>query len=109
MTRFVAVGNKVTGVLTNEKYVKQTYEALSHSGLDLEVIARQISQLPVREQRKFFRLLLNYLDITSSLGNYSVASITMGDMVELCKRLMDVVNDYYYEQDEKQMMLDGMQ
>lgn len=108
MTRFVAVGSKAAGVLTNEKYVKQTYDAMSDSRLDLEVIARQISQLPVREQRKFFRLLLNYVDITAGLNDYSVAQITMSDMIELSQRLIDVVNDYYFEQDEKQLQLEGM-
>mgnify|MGYP003704169027 CR=1 FL=1 len=58
MTRFVAVGNKMTGMLTNEKYVKQTYEALSNNNLNLENVAVQIAQLPVREQKRFFRLLL---------------------------------------------------
>lgn len=107
MTRFVAINTKTSGVLTNEKYVKQTYEALSHSGLDLEVIARQISQLPVREQRKFFRLLLNYIDMTASISDKSLTAITMSDMIELSRRLIDVVNDYHFEQEEKQLQLEG--
>ena len=88
----------------NEKYVKQTYEAMSHTGIDLEVVARQISQLPVREQHKFFRLLLNYIDITADLDKYPHRA-TMKDIINLSKSLMEVVNNYYAEEDSKQMAL----
>lgn len=91
-------------MLTNEKYVKQTYEAMSNAGLNLEVIAIQISQLPVREQHKFFRLLINYLDIASNLDKYPYRS-TMKDIINLSKSLMEVVNNYYAEEDSKQMAL----
>ena len=78
---------------------------MSNAGINLEYIAMQISQLPIREQAKFLRLLLNYLEFMSDsrykpAGAYSI--------VELSRRLMDVVNDYYYEQDENQLALEGM-
>ena len=64
MGRFVAVSSQPKGGTTpTEKYVKQTYEALSNTNIDLERVAMQISQLPVREQHKFFRLLVNYISI----------------------------------------------
>lgn len=79
----------------DEKYVKQTYETLSRNDSNLENIALQIAQMPVREQRKFFRLLLNYVDITS---NHKIHP-TMKDVVELCERMIEVINDYYEEQE----------
>ena len=107
MTKFVSISAQPKGgVAPTEKYVKQTYDALTHTDINLERVAMQIAQLPVREQRKFFRLLLNYLDITSNIGNYSVTSVTMADMIELSTRLIDVVNDYYFEQD--QLAFEGM-
>ena len=75
----------------NEKYVKQTYDAMSNSNINLEAIAVQIARMPVREQKKFFRLFLNYIDITSSNNT----TPTMRDVVELCNKLIDVVNDHY--------------
>lgn len=89
----------------NLKYVKQTYDVLSRSDINLELIAQNISQLPVREQKKFFRLLLNYVDLTSqkSLGS----NPTMQDVIMLCERIIDLVNDYYEEQ-ELQLTLEGM-
>ena len=75
----------------NEKYVKQTYDAMSNTNINLEAIAVQIARMPVREQKKFFRLFLNYIDITSSNNT----TPTMRDVVELCNKLIDVVNDHY--------------
>ena len=86
----------------NDKYVKQTYDAMSNSNINLEEIAIQIAHMPVREQKKFFRLLLNYVDLTSNN-----TTPTMKDVVELCNRLIDVVNDYYEEQDN-QLAFEGM-
>lgn len=94
-------------MLTNEKYVKQTYEALSHTGINLEVVAQQISALPVREQHKFFRLLINYIDITSNLDKYPYRA-TMKDIINLSKQLIEVVNNYYDEADKNQLVLEGM-
>ena len=107
MTRFVALGqNPKKGI--NEKYVQQTYDAMSKTDINLELIAIQISQLPVREQHKFLRLLINYIEQTAnhSLKNYP--PVGLDSATELCMRLIDVVNDYYFEQDEKQMALEGM-
>ena len=87
---------------SNLKYVKQTYDAMKDNSINLELIAIQISQLPVREQKKFFRLLLNYADIASS-----ITSPTMNDVAQLSERIMDLVNDYYEEQ-ENQLTFEGM-
>ena len=107
MTKFVSISEPLSasGNSINKKYVKQTYDAMSNAGINLEYVAMQISQLPIREQAKFLRLLLNYLDFMAD-SRYKPAGAY--DIVELSRRLMDVVNDYYFEQDEKQMTLGGM-
>ena len=103
MTKFVAI-SAVKSVGVTEKYVKQTYDAMSNFGINLELIAEQIAQLPVREQHRFFRLLLNYIDVTSQKSIRLHA--TMQDIIMLCERMIDVVNDYYEEQD--QLTFEGM-
>ena len=35
-------------------------------------------------------------------------SIAMEDTIKLCLRLIDVVNDHYFEQDEEYMAKEGM-
>ena len=87
-----------------EKYVKQTYEALSHNDLNLERVAMQIANLPVREQHKFFRLLINYIDRTADLANKPHWS-TMNDIIILCEKLIDTVNDHYADIDQNQLAL----
>ena len=107
MTKYVAVAHdgqrRPTGI--SEKYVKQTYDALSHVDINLENIAIQISQLPVREQKKFFRLLINYIDITASQSKYTYGPVALKSIIELCNRLIDVVNDYMYELEDNQLAL----
>ena len=111
MARFVGVSSNLKGTTlgVTEKYVKQTYEAMSNASTNLEIVAKQISLLPVREQRKFLRLLLNYIEEVANLSQYrTIESITMADTIELCNRLIDVVNDHYFEQDEKHMAKEGI-
>ena len=107
MTRFVALGsNFKKGV--NEKYVQQTYDAMSKTDINLELIAIQISQLPVREQHKFLRLLINYIEQTANQSLKHYPPVGLNSAIELCTRLIDVVNDYYFEQDENQLQLEGI-
>ena len=101
MTRLVAVSHKLGGAQPVEKYVKQTYQALSDNNINLEAVAIQIASLPIREQKKFFRLLLNYIDVVSIHKNPA-----MQDIIILCEKLIDVVNDHYEQQD--QLILEGM-
>ena len=109
MTRFVAIKTtRPHGSDINTKYVKQTYDAMSDNRINLELVAMQISQLPVREQHKFFRLLINYIEATASKSTMQHPPVGLDMAIELCNRLMSVVNDYYFEQDEKQMALEGM-
>ena len=88
----------------DEKYVKQTYDAMNRSDINLENVARQIAQMPVREQKKFFRLFLNYTDITSNKQTH--LHPTMREVIELSERIMDLVNDYYA--DQEQLAFEGM-
>ena len=89
----------------DDKYVKQTYDALTHTDINLERVAMQIAQLPVREQYKFFRLLISYIDRTADLANKPHWS-TMNDIIILCEKLIDVVNDHYEKKD--QLAFEGM-
>ena len=102
MPKLVSVMSEPKSASKNLKYVQQTYDAMKDNSINLELIAIQISQLPVREQKKFFRLLLNYADIASS-----ITSPTMNDVAQLSERIMDLVNDYYEEQ-ENQLTFEGM-
>lgn len=103
MTRFVAIASEPKSASPNQKYVKQTYDALKDVSLNLELIATQIGQLPVREQKRFFQLLINYADITSVKQNPM-----MREVIELSERIMDLVNNYYEEQDQVQLAFEGM-
>ena len=107
MTRLVAVSHKLGGAQPVEKYVKQTYDVMSDNRIDLELIALQISNLPVREQVRFFRLLINYLDIIARASEYNHTPVTMKEIAELSERLMKVVYDYYEEQELNQLTLEG--
>jgi hypothetical protein len=105
MTKFVSIPMEAKSVSPNQKYVKQTNDALTDANINLELIATQIGQLPIREQHKFFRLLLNYVDITSQKPLH--LNVTMQDVIMLCERLMDTANDFYDEQ-ENQLAFEGM-
>ena len=104
MGRFVSISKGIEPKSTNLKYVKQTYDALSDSSINLELVAHQIGKLPVREQKKFFRLLLNYADITS----VKPMNPMMREVIELSERIVDLVNNYYIEQDQVQLAFEGM-
>jgi hypothetical protein len=83
----------------NEKYVTQTYELLCDVNANLENIAIQISQLPVREQNKFLRLLINYVEMIANQKDSKYPPVGLSQAIELCSRLMLVINEYYEEQD----------
>ena len=102
MPRFVSIVSEPKSASKNLKYVQQTYDAMKDSSINLELIAIQIGQLPVREQTKFFRLFLNYIDITSNSRNPM-----MREVIELSERIIELVNDYYEEQDQLQYKLEG--
>lgn len=92
----------------DDKYVKQTYDAMSNNNLNLESIAVQLAQMPVREQKRFFRLFLNYTDVTAERSRFAITSPAMREVVELSERIIELVNNYYEEQDQMQLALEGM-
>lgn len=98
MTKFVALNSK-RGKQVNEKYVQQTYETLCDSNVNLENIAIQISQLPIREQNKFLRLLINYIEMVANHKDSKYPPVGLSQAIELCSRIMLIVNEYYEEQD----------
>ena len=100
MTKFVSISYKGDTSI-NQKFVKQTSVVLSDFNSNLELIASQIGQLSVREQVRFFRLILNYIDITSVKSN-----VGLTEVIELCNKLINVANDFYFEKDMLQMELD---
>jgi len=104
MTKYVALG-QTHKAGTNEKYVQQTNDAMSNVNTNLEMVALQIAQMPIREQNRFFRLLLNYIDITAEKGQLTYVPAGLRDTIMLCERLLDVANDYY---SENQLILEGM-
>jgi hypothetical protein len=76
----------------NQKYVKQTNDMLLNAESNLELIATQIGRLPVREQHRYLRLVLSYIDVVSTS-----TLVTMKDARNLCNELMEVINLYYEE------------
>ena len=100
VSSFAPTISKATG--PNEKYVKQTYDAMSNANINLESIAIQLTRMPVREQKKFFRLFLNYADIQST----NTVTPMLREVIELSERIMELVNDYY--EDQNQLTFAGM-
>ena len=76
----------------NQKYVKQTNDILLNAEANLELIAIHISKLPVREQNRYIRLILSYIDVVSQSNK-----IGMKDSISLSKEIMETVNLYYEE------------
>ena len=74
----------------NDKYVKQTNDLLTNANANLELIAIQLTRLPPREQNKFFRLVLNFIDIISR-STYS----GMADSIALSNKLIKVIENHY--------------
>ena len=103
MTKFVAITSNHGGPITSDKYVRQTYETLSNVNSNLENIAIQISQLPIREQHRYLRLVINFIEQVAKNKKLHFPPIGLKHAIELCDRLMLVINEYYEEQDIKAM------
>lgn len=79
-------------ISVNQKYVKQTNDILINANANLELIAIQLNTLPAREQNKYLRLVLSYVDLVSNSKNAG-----MKHAIALCKEIMETVNLYYEE------------
>jgi hypothetical protein len=93
----------------NDKYVQQTMDALSDSRLLTGSIAIRIAQMPVREQIRFFKLLVNYIDIMADYGKNKFAVLGMESVVKACVELMDVVELHFPVEPVQQMTFNGME
>jgi hypothetical protein len=76
----------------NDKYVKQTNDLLTNANANLELVAIQLTRLPPREQNRFFRLVLNFIDIVSR-STYA----GMADNIALSNKLIKVIEKHYEE------------
>ena len=79
----------------NDKYVKQTMEALSNNQLNVEVVAVSLSQLPVREQKRFFKLAMNYAQVLEAHNDRGWTMAGLEAIARACKDLMDVVELHF--------------
>ena len=100
MTKFVAIG-QVTKAGTNEKYVKQTNEAMANVNTNLELVATQITQMPIREQNRFLRLLINVIDITASNGKLKYPPAGLADSIEVSQKIIETVINHYEEKESR--------
>jgi hypothetical protein len=98
MTKF-SINRQPPKTEPTEKYVKQTNDAMSNVNTNLEMVALQITQLPIREQNKFLRLLINVIDITASKARLKHQPIGLKDSIEVSQKIMDTVNLHYEEQE----------
>jgi hypothetical protein len=92
----------------NDKYVKQTMEALSNNQLNVEVVAVRLSQFPSREQHKFFKLAINYIQMLDEHNQRGWTVAGLEPIVKACKDLMDVV-ELHFPTTDNQPTLPGME
>jgi len=76
----------------NDKYVKQTNDLLTNANANLELVAIQLTRLPPREQNRFFRLVLNFIDTVSRSTH-----VGMADNIALSNKLIKVIEKHYEE------------
>lgn len=95
-------------VSINETYVKQTFDALSNSQLSTGFVASRITQLPVREQIRFFKLAIDYIDILAEQEEKGYTKMGLQEIVRACGELMEVV-ELHFPNQEVQETLPGME
>jgi hypothetical protein len=92
----------------NEKYVKQTLDAMADNRMTTGVVAQQIAQFKPREQIRFFKLAINYIEILAQHGERGYTLLGLEHIVKACGELMFVV-DSHFPKEEMQMALPGME
>ena len=93
----------------NEKYVKQTLEALADNRLTTSAVANQIARFPAREQTRFFKLALNYIEIVSATADKGYALAGMEQVAKACQDLMKVVEEHFPITKPEKMEYEGME
>ena len=79
----------------NEQYVKQTIDAMADNRLITSVVADQITRLPAREQSRFFKLAINYIEIVASTAKSGYALAGMEQIARACLELLDVIELHF--------------
>lgn len=100
MTKF-SVNRQPPKTEPTEKYVKQTNDAMSNVNTNLELVASQITQLPIREQNRFLRLLINVIDITASKSKLKYPPVGLADSIEVSQKIMNTVQNHYEEMETR--------
>lgn len=85
----------------DDKYVKQTLDALSSSQINVGLVAVRLAELPVAEQHKFFKLAINYIQVLRAHGNRGWTKAGLEPLVKACQDLMDVVDIHFPDLDEQ--------
>ena len=83
----------------NEKYVRQTFEALSNNQLTTQIVAHQISKLPFSTQVHFFKLVIEYIEVLSEYAKNGYSPIGLEYIVKACREIMEVVDEHFPKPD----------
>lgn len=79
----------------NEQYVKQTLNALADNRLTTSAVGNQIARFPAREQTRFFKLAINYIEIVAATADKGYALSGMEKVAKACQELMAVVEEHF--------------
>ncbi len=93
----------------DDKYVKQTMEALSSNQLNTGIVAFRLSQLPAREQHRFFKLAVNYIQVLEEHNTRGWTQSGLEPIVKACKDLMEVVEQHFPKEGPIEPTLPGME
>jgi hypothetical protein len=95
-------------MLINDKYVKQTIDALADNRLNVPFVARQVAQFPAREQLRFFHLAISYIEVMAEYQERGYTLLGLEQVVKACGELMETVK-LYFPKEDIQPILPGME
>jgi predicted metalloenzyme YecM len=95
-------------MLINDKYVKQTMDALADNRLNVPFVARQVAQFPVREQLRFFHLAISYIEAMAQYNERGYTLMGLEQVVKACGELMEIVK-LHFPKEDIQPTLPGME
>ena len=93
----------------NEKYVKQPMDALADSRMTTSIVANQIAQFPAREQIRFFKLAITYIEIIAEHAEKGYALLGLQEIVKACGELMEVVELHFPKVGAQDQPLPGLE
>ncbi len=88
----------------DDKFVQQTLEALSNNQLNIGIVALRLSQLPAREQHRFFKLAVNYMQVLEVHHDRGFTRAGLEPIVKACKDLMGVVDEHFPKPDMDEVL-----